>query len=198
MEWDFDDDGAFDDGNGTSEFWTFPAAGTYRVSVRVTDDDGSSTIVSRRVTIGGGAAGGAAGSNGGGAAQTAGGGAPRAPVARLSQLSPWPVVRMAGSLTDRGADLRLLSVKAPRGARIAVRCQGGCPRASLRRVAPRRAVRLKPYERKLRAGTVLEIRVSSAARIGKFTRIVIRKGKAPARRDACIWPGRRAARSCPG
>ena len=135
VEWDFDDDGAFDDGNGTSEFWTFPAAGHVpglgaghgrrrQLDDRVAPRDDR-----------GGAAGGAAGSSGGGAAQSAGGGAPRAPVARLSQLSPWPVVRMAGSLTDRGADLRLLSVKAPRGARIAVRCQGALPAGV---AAPRR------------------------------------------------------------
>ena len=193
VEWDFDDDGAFDDGTGTSEFWTFPAAGTYRVSVRATDDDGSSTIASRRVTVGGA---GASTAGRGGPAATAPATAPRA-VARLSLISPWPVVRIAGSLTRRGADLRLVSVRAPRGARVAVRCQGRCPRPSLRRVARKRVLRLTPYERPLRAGTRLEIRVLSGARIGKYTRILIRKGKSPARRDACVWPGARAPRACP-
>jgi len=193
VEWDFDDDGAFDDGTGTSEFWTFPAAGTYRVSVRATDDDGSSTIASRRVTVGGA---GASTAGRGGPAATAPATAPRA-VARLSLISPWPVVRIAGSLTRRGADLRLVSVRAPRGARVAVRCHGRCPRPSLRRVARKRVLRLRPYERPLRAGTMLEIRVLSGARIGKYTRILIRQGKSPARRDACVWPGARAPRACP-
>jgi hypothetical protein len=44
---------------------------------------------------------------------------------------------------------------------------------------------------------MLEIRVLSGARIGKYTRILIRQGKSPARRDACVWPGARAPRACP-
>jgi hypothetical protein len=162
--------------------------------VRATDDHGSSTIVSRRVTVGGA---GASAAGRSAPAATAPAAAPRTPAARLSLMSPWPVVRIAGSLTRRGADLRLVSVRAARGARVAVRCRGRCPRRSLRRVARARVLRLTPYERPLRAGTVLEIRVLSSARIGKYTRIRIRKGKAPARRDACVWPGTRGPRACP-
>jgi PKD repeat protein len=206
VEWDFDDDGAFDDGSGAVAFWTFPAPGTYRVSVRVTDDDRSSSIASRRVTIAGGsAAGGGAGGGGGGggggavATPTAPGRTPRAPAARRARLlSPWPVIRIAGSLTKRGARLRLLSVKAPRGSRVAANCRGrSCARKAVRRRAGRRTLRLRAFERSLRAGTVLEIRVLSRTRIGKYTRFKIRKGKAPARRDRCVWPGKRKPRACP-
>jgi large repetitive protein len=189
VEWDFDDDGAFDDGDGDAAFWTFPEAGAHRVSVRVTDDDGSSSIASRRVTVGG--------STARRAAPTAPAGAPRRGAAPLRLLAPWPVIRMAGSLTPNGARLDVLSVKAPRGSRIALACQGTCPRRSLSRVARRAPLRLSAFERPLRAGTVLELRVLSPRRIGKYTRITIRKGKAPARRDRCVWPGRRAPRACP-
>ena len=44
VEWDFDDDGGFDDATGDVAFWTFPAPGSHRVAVRATDDDGSSAI----------------------------------------------------------------------------------------------------------------------------------------------------------
>jgi PKD repeat protein len=191
VRWDFDDDGAFDDGSGTTAAWTFPAAGTHRVSLRVTDDDGSSSIASRRVTVGGAEA---ARSR---TAPTAPGSRPRLSAAGPRMLAPWPVVRMAGSLTRRGARLDLLSVRAPRGSRVLVGCRGKCPRRSMRRVVARRLLRLTPFERALVAGTRLEIRVLSTTRIGKYTRIVIRRGKAPARRDACVWPGRTRHRPCP-
>ena len=48
VEWDFDDDGGFDDATGGVAFWTFPAPGSHRVAVRATDDDGSSAISVRR------------------------------------------------------------------------------------------------------------------------------------------------------
>jgi carboxypeptidase T len=49
--WDFDDDGQFDDGAGSVVTRSFPAAQTYRVSLRVTDDDGASSTVSRNVDV---------------------------------------------------------------------------------------------------------------------------------------------------
>ena len=42
------------------------------------------------------------------------------------------------------------------------------------------------FERQLRAGVVLEVRVFKAGRIGKYTRFSIRKHRLPTRLDECL------------
>ena len=49
--WDLDNDGAFDDGTGTSASRSFTPSGTYTVRLRVTDNSGASSIASKTVTI---------------------------------------------------------------------------------------------------------------------------------------------------
>ena len=119
-------------------------------------------------------------------------GAAQSPV----MMRPLPVVRIRGMLTRRGARITLLTVRAPRGARIQVRCLGrGCP---ARRWARTTAVtRIARFERDLRAGTRLVISVTKARRIGKHTTITIRRGQAPLRRDRCLMPGSRRPVRCP-
>lgn len=122
--------------------------------------------------------------------------APAPAVRPLRPLRPFPVVRIKGELTETGARVSLLSVRAPTGARISVRCRGtDCP---IRRyVPPPRTRRLRPFERELRAGTRLEIRVTRAGFIGKYAAIVIRRGAAPWRSDRCLQPGRSRPVECP-
>jgi hypothetical protein len=111
-------------------------------------------------------------------------------------MRPAPVVRFRGWLTSRGARLTLLTVRAPRGARIAVRCRGaGCPRERVVRMAALK--RLRTYEARLRAGVRLVVRVTKPGFIGKHTVIRIRRGKAPTRRDRCLYPGSRKPAACP-
>jgi hypothetical protein len=111
-------------------------------------------------------------------------------------LTPYPLVRISGRLTVTGARLTRLTVTAPRGARIAVVCHGpGCP---TRRVAEIASVtHVRPFERDLRAGVRLTITVSKPGYISKVTTIVIRRGRAPARRDMCLAPGARKPSACP-
>lgn len=110
-------------------------------------------------------------------------------------MRPAPLVRVSGWLTLRGARLTLLTVRAPRGARISVRCSGfGCPR-----VAPSQAAkltRLRRYEGMYRAGARIVIRVTRAGFIGKHTVIRVRRGKAPLRRDRCLVPGTDGPTAC--
>ena len=105
-------------------------------------------------------------------------------------------MRFAGALTDDGARLRILSVKAPEGARVRVACRGrGCASRTASRGAGR-VRRLHSFERAYRAGVRIEVRVTKSQRIGTFVRFTIRKGKAPRRNQSCLWPGERAPRSC--
>jgi hypothetical protein len=121
---------------------------------------------------------------------------PAAADVRLRTMRPAPLVRIRGWLTARGAMISSLTVRAPRGARIAVRCFGrGCPRESMARTT--KLTRLTAFEGRLRAGTRLVIRVTRDGFIGKHTVIRIRRGKAPARRDLCLVPGSEAPSKCP-
>jgi len=112
-------------------------------------------------------------------------------------MKPAPIVRIQGYLTRRGARITVLTVRAPKGARISASCTGlGCPRS-----APARAVkvtRLWSYEGMLRAGARLVVRVTRPGFIGKHTTIRIRRGKAPARTDRCLYPGAEGAGRVPG
>lgn len=111
-------------------------------------------------------------------------------------MRPFPTVRITGRLTSRGARLTRLAVKAPKGARIELRCRGGgCPSRKLAQAT--KVWRLERFERELRAGTRLTITISKPGHVAKVTRITIRKGKAPARSDRCRLPGAKRLIRCP-
>ena len=110
-------------------------------------------------------------------------------------LDPFPTVRIRGRLTPDGARVTRLSVKAPPGASIAASCHGSSCRTH--KLARSAGIRLRPFERTLRAGTRLEITITKAGYVGKWTTIVIRRGAAPRRRDRCVYPGPRDRVQCP-
>ena len=130
--------------------------------------------------------------------------APPAPVVAAQPLTeaappllrPFPVVRIKGVLTPAGAKVTLLSVRAPRKARVTVACSGrGCP---VRRYkAPEPTGRLRPFERELRAGIRLDVRITEPGFMGKSTVILIRRQAAPKRTDRCIPPGKTRPVRCP-
>ena len=113
-------------------------------------------------------------------------------------MVPFPIVRIAGQLLQRGARVRLLSVTAPSGAAVVARCRGtGCPLRQLRRRSHGRPVRIRGLERRLAAGIRLEILVRQRGLVGKYTRFRIRAGgRPPLRDDLCLRPGRRTPVSC--
>ena len=164
-----------------------------RVMLTVRNKDGSAWAISAPTATVAAATGGAAVA------------APQAPApsgavledqaAALRRMSPTPLVRIGGRLTRSGARITLLTVRAPKGARITVRCIGrGCP---ARRWARTTAVtRIARFQRVLPAGTKLVITVTKPGRIGKHTTILIRRGKAPTRRDRCLVPGSRKPVAC--
>ncbi len=120
-------------------------------------------------------------------------------------MSPFPLVRLAGLIYPRTVKIRVLSVRAPVGARISVRCRGGsCPMRSTVRLVRATGTRTvatiafgRVQNRRLASGTRLEVRVTSPGRIGKYTSFRFGTGKAPRRLDRCLIPGRSAPAPCP-
>ena len=112
-------------------------------------------------------------------------------------MRPFPRVRIKGFYTAAGARLQLVTIKGPAGVRIRLVCRGeSCPfrRRALR---GRSRVRLRSLERFHPAGTRIVIRVTSASMIGKYTRIIIRGGRPPTRRDRCLLPDATRPVRCP-
>jgi hypothetical protein len=121
---------------------------------------------------------------------------PPAGTEHLKVMKPFPVVRISGRLTSTGAQITRLTVRASKRASIDVRCRGrSCPNRKFARATSLR--RLKQFERHLRAGTRLTIVVSKPGRIGKWTKITIRRGAVPKRLDQCSYPGRERPAACP-
>ena len=105
-------------------------------------------------------------------------------------MKPFPIVRLVGVLTARGARITLVEVRGgPVGAKVTVRCVGDhCPFKSRRRVLETGRVRLSKIGL-LRAGTRLQVLVRAPGVIGRFVGFRIRNGKRPLRADRCLLPG---------
>jgi hypothetical protein len=105
-------------------------------------------------------------------------------------IRPFPVVRMRGALTSKGANISLFTVRAPRTAKITVRCRGrSCPASRWSRTHTERKsklTRVGRFERSLRAGVVITVSVTRGGYLGKRTTFVIRRGAAPSRLDRCL------------
>jgi Big-like domain-containing protein len=168
------------------------ADGAYVFRVRGTDAAGNTTIATRSFTVSTGAA----------KPPTQQPPSSTASTSRL--LSPFPLVRLAGSLRGSGVKVSTLTVRAPRGALVRVRVQPRCAknvRCAAKQgsatVGKKGTVRFKKLELSYREGTTIEIRVSQGTLIGKYTRFVVRRGKAPKRQDQCLKPGAKRGSACP-
>src|SRR5213078_2661159 len=123
--------------------------------------------------------------------------------ARLPLMRPFPIVRIVTTYSASRLKLSLLSVQASPGAHIVVNCKGrGCPVKKQTRIAASGKVGAAPitfrrFERSLRAGVVLEIRVFKPGQIGKYTRLRTRRGRRPVRFDACLPPAATTPITCP-
>jgi hypothetical protein len=127
-----------------------------------------------------------------------------------SLLSPFPVVRIAGRVSRRGARIRRFTVTAPPGTDVKVGCSGrGCPfKRALQTVSSRvvagrglpatRLLRIRRVEgRLLRPGATLKLFVTRAGTVGKYTRFRILKAKPPRRTDMCLLPASGRPIACP-
>lgn len=171
QQWDISGNGTIDDATSASTTASFARPGRQTITLTVTDADGARSVVTKVIVVG---------------------------KPRPKLLSPFPVVRIAGGLSGSNTRIRTLSISAPRGARVEVRCKGrGCPRRRVVKSRTSRATRMKPFQRTFRPNTILEVRVTARGRIGKYVRFRIRKARAPARTDACLVPGSSRPTRCP-
>ena len=189
--WDLDSDGNFDDASGSTVSGMFMSAGRHSIALRVTDTDGTSSTLTRAVTVRAPDPPRTAGSEG------------RLPEAGsvpfLKLMSPFPIVRLAGEVVRDGARIRTLSIRAPSGARVMVRCRGGgCPAKRLQKPVAGGPVRFRSLERFLPAGSVLEVLVRRGDQVGKYTNFRIRRGRVPRRTDGCLPPSSVRGVKCPG
>jgi hypothetical protein len=177
--WSFSSNGLFNPGKQLLTT-TFLTPGNHTVRLRVTAADGLSTIATETIPV---------------------------IWPPLTLMAPFPVVRIAGSVTSAGVNLSLLTVQAPVGARVKVTCRGrGCPArsesrlaasSSKKRTASTVVIGFRRFQGRLAAGAVLEIRIFKQGRIGKYTRFVIRRGKLPVRIDTCVGPAGLNPIACP-
>src|SRR4051794_1578487 len=181
--WDLDGDGVFGEATGSTVTTSF-AAGDHVVRLRVVDALGAATVSEQIIHVA----------------------APLPPSlvaassANARPLDPFPVVRLRGRITRRGVRVSVLTVTGPRGARVTVRCHGGgCPRGRVSRAVPargRRVVSLPRLRRLLRPGARLEVRVTAAGRVGKYTRFLIPRPGEPLRSARCLSRGSESPRPC--
>jgi hypothetical protein len=162
--WDLAGNGAFAAGGPTSVMH-FTTPGSHIVRLRVTDAAGQSSLAEQVLSV--------------------------SPPA-LSMMQPFPIVRITSTASSAGVKLRLLSVSGARGARITVLCKGhGCPvkaQSQLAAVSHSRSafVEFRRFERTLKVGLTLEIRVSKAGVVGKYTRLLVQPHRRLRRSDACL------------
>src|SRR6185503_19582527 len=195
IEWDLNGDGVYGDALGTNAQQVFPVAGTYTVGLRVTDIDGVVSTVTKTLTVG------AASALAASPLPTISG------TAGINLMSPFPIVRVSGKVTRRGALIRRFTIDAPFGATIKVHCRGkSCPfrKASLsnprgkRSRGPAGTVEIRRLRHRwLRAGVQIRVFVSRPGEVGKYTLFVIRKHRAPDRSDLCLPPGSTRPAQCP-
>jgi hypothetical protein len=174
------------------------ADGAYDFRVLATDRAGNQTTATRAFTVATGSPSPAPGPDP----------TPVTPTPTKPRLmSPFPLVRISGTLTSRGARVTLLSVRAPRGALVRVAISPPCgKKRHARRCRVVRAagtvgrgdlLGFRGLARSYRSGTVIVVRVWSIDRIGKYTRFTIVRGKAPRRVDQCLMPGAASGSRCP-
>ena len=168
--WDLDGDGAFDDSSSINASLML-AAGFHRVGLRVVDRDGAPDSIYRPIVIS---------------------------TLPPELLRPFPVVRLRVSTTRRGMRVDLLGVRGPAGMSVAVRCRGrDCPWRRRSVEARDGSVRFRRLQRRLGAGTVIEVFATRPGTIGKYTRFRIRRGRPAARVDRCVAPGASRPSACP-
>ncbi len=159
---------------------SFPAPGTYPVTLHVTDQSGATATAFNSVTV------------------LAPPSVPVKPRA-VQPIDPFPIVTIRGKVTRTGVKITSLVVQTPVGTTVTIRCTGRhCPFKSTASIAKVRKLKVKKLQRSLRGDMVLQLYVTHPGEIGKYTRFHIRtKGKGPVRQDKCLAADTNAIQRCP-
>jgi PKD repeat protein len=216
--WDLDNDGQYDDATGHTATFTAQQAGAYPLGLRVTDDRGVVATASQTIAVGERPVPppGQSPSEPESGQQTFDISTPvvpppvpveppvTSPVAPYRFLDPFPVVRLRGRTTGKGARLTAFTVRAPHASVLDISCSGrGCPVKKLRKkITTKRkrgsvTIHVTRLERLLPAGIELQVRVTQPDMVGKYTRIKIRGLAVPVRSDRCLLPGSTKPTACP-
>ena len=173
--WDLAGTGVFASGGSTISA-SFSTSGNHLVRLHVTDANGLSSVAAETIPVT----------------------SPPLPL-----IQPFPIVRILTSVTGAGVRVKLLTVQAPAGARITVKCNGrGCPVRSQGGMtgsgkAHTASVEFRKFERLLPPGVILEVRVFKAGETGKYTRFTVRRHRLPTRLDSCVGPAGGIPVACP-
>ena len=206
--WDLDGDG-FDDGAESTASFTYRSAKTWTARLRVTDSNGVRAEAEAAVPV---------------AAPTAT--ARPSPPGTSTESGPdIPSTRtgdgsgMVSAVDEQGRTkvflaprvvaqfrvrrgrtrVRLLALRSlVEGSTVRVRCRGrGCPRrAQSVAVRTKKGLRFRRFERSLRPGAVLEVRVTMPGTIGRYVRMRMRRGEQPVRRELCVQDGAKRPGDC--
>ena len=192
QSWDLDADGLYDEASGPSASVTFPLPGSYTVGLLVVDSEGASAVALENVFV---VASPSTSTQGRSSARI---------------LSPFPIVRISGSIRKRGIRLRRFTVSVPLGTTITIRCGGhGCPFRRQSRTVPgpplltgeaalTKLIHVRRLERRLiRTGVIVKVFVTRPGAVGKFTRFRVRRRRPPVRSDRCLLPGGFVPVRCP-
>jgi hypothetical protein len=167
--WDLDGDGQFDDASGPVVSKSYATAGRRTVQLRVTDSKGAVATASGVVDV------------------------RTRPLGVLSRFR----VRLGVLVSEEFTRVKRLFVRAPAGATVTVRCKAKkCPKKVVKR-SKGRTIRVKSFEKRLKAGTKVIVTVTKAGFIGEQATYTLRRGKAPKRVDSCLLPGAKKTSKCP-
>jgi hypothetical protein len=212
LTWSFGDTGPIV--TGTDAEHVYAAAGTYTITVKATDASGQSTVQTRSIAIApapvlpgpttptakspGEGSGGAPNVTGRGTATTPD--SPNETKTGVSGTTPKakPVPPFKVSMLARGRKvIGLVAVGTPQGAKMVVMCRRGCGRsgATLGRVTVTKKRPRARVKRSLKAGAVIEIRITAEGRTGRYARFVVLKKSPYSRRTAegCLGADGRSA-----
>jgi hypothetical protein len=173
--WDLADVGGFGDA-GQTVSTSFSTPASHVVRMQVTARDGRSSVAAETIDMS----------------------PPGAGV-----MNPFPTVRIVGIDFPYGTKIRLLAVRAQPHSLITVECRGkGCAVKSLRRAVPAStrglpSITFRRFERLLRPGANLRIRVSRGTEIGAYTHFTVRRRRIPLRVDSCLSPAGITPILCP-
>jgi len=208
--WDLDGDG-FDDGAASTASFTYPSARSWTARLRVTDSNGVRAEATASVPVVAPATTNSPRPRRPGTSTQSGPDIPStvtgdesgmvSAVGEQGQTKVFLAPRVLAKFRVRRGRtrVRMLALRSlVKGSTVLVRCRGrGCPRrAQSVAVRAKKGLRFRRFERSLRTGAVLEVRVTMPGTVGRYVRMRMRRGEQPVRRELCVQDGAKRPGDC--